>query len=174
MHAEDRAAVYRRHLAERPVLVVLDNAHDSAQGHTMLPPPGGSRLLVSSRRRLLAVDEAHRIGLDVLPHDAAVRLLLEAATRPGAGTGGPAGDEVARHAARIAERCGGLPLALRIAAARVRGRPPAAFADLAGWLAPGDRPGPPPHPPLFSRRPRRCLRWPAVARAATTRAVPAS
>ncbi|MFD8545325.1 ATP-binding protein [Streptomyces sp. NPDC059649] len=135
VHAEDRAAVYRRHLTERPVLVVLDNAHDSAQMRPMLPPPGGSRVLVSSRRRLPAVDEAHRLTLDVLPHAAAVRLLLEVSARPGAGAGGPAAEEVARHAARIAEQCGGLPLALRIAAARVRGRPPGAFADLAGWLA---------------------------------------
>ncbi|UZJ33163.1 ATP-binding protein [Streptomyces endophytica] len=135
VHAEDRAALYRRHLAEQTVLVVLDNAHDSEQVHPMLPPPGASRVLVSSRRQLPAVDEAHRMTLDVLPHDAAVRLLLEVSARPGAATAGPAGEELARPAARIAERCGGLPLALRIAAARVRGRPPAAFADLAGWLA---------------------------------------
>ncbi|WP_180985394.1 tetratricopeptide repeat protein [Streptomyces sp. CB02959] len=134
-HTEDRAAAYRRHLAEQPVLVLLDNAHDSDQVHSMLPPPGGSRAVVSSRRLLPALDDAHRIALDVLPPDAAVRLLVEVSGHPGAGAGDPAAAELMRHAERIAQRCGGLPLALRIAAARVRGKQPAAFADLATWLA---------------------------------------
>ncbi|MGG7570166.1 tetratricopeptide repeat protein [Streptomyces sirii] len=134
-HAGDRAAAYRQHLAERPVLVVLDNAHDSDQVQPMLPPPGGSRALVSSRRLLPALDDVHRIALDVLPSDAAVRLLLEVSGHPGIAASDPAAQDLARHAARIAEHCGGLPLALRIAAARVRGRQPAAFADLAAWLA---------------------------------------
>ncbi|QHC24620.1 tetratricopeptide repeat protein [Streptomyces sp. GS7] len=135
VHAEDRAAAYRRHLAERPTLVVLDDAHNSDQVHPMLPPPGGSRALVSSRRLLPAVDDAHRIALDVLPHEAAVRLLLEVSGCLGARAVGPAAEELVHHASRIAERCGGLPLALRISAARVRGKQPAAFADLAAWLA---------------------------------------
>ncbi|MFH8630884.1 tetratricopeptide repeat protein [Streptomyces lydicus] len=135
VHAADRAAAYRQHLAERPVLVVLDNAHDSDQVHPMLPPPGGSRALVSSRRLLPALDDAHRIALDVLPPDAAVRLLLDVSGHRGAGASGPAAEELVQHAVRIAERCGGLPLALRIAAARVRGKQSAAFANLATWLA---------------------------------------
>ncbi|MFD7662017.1 tetratricopeptide repeat protein [Streptomyces sp. NPDC059788] len=136
-HLEDRAAAYRQRLTEQPLLVVLDNAHDSEQVRPMLPPRSRSMALVSSRRLLPRLDDVRRTALGELPHEAAVRLLLGVSGRAEA-LGTPdasATDELGQHVSRIAERCGGMPLALRIAAARLLGKRTAAFADFAEWLA---------------------------------------
>lgn len=131
-HAEDRAAVYREYLEGRSVLVLLDNAVDSAQVRPLMPPDGCSAL-VSSRHRLPALDDVHRLLLGPLPPDEA-RALFLAAARPAAAPGAEP-DTTRSYAARIAAHCGGLPLALRVAAARVQGEEPGRFAELAGWLA---------------------------------------
>jgi tetratricopeptide (TPR) repeat protein len=129
-HAEDRAAAYREYLRDRSVLVLLDNARDSAQVRALLPPDGCAAL-VSSRHRLPALDDLHRLELGALPPEESCELFLLAAGHPKEG----AGRYVAQaHARRIAKHCGGLPLALRIAAARVRGEPAEELAEFASWL----------------------------------------
>jgi hypothetical protein len=93
---------------------VLDNALDEAQLRPLLPGGGQCLVLVTSRRRLKGLD-AHTLSLDLLPPPAALDLLRTAAGRTGTADGRPL--------AELAERCGFLPLALRIAGALLRHRP---------------------------------------------------
>jgi transcriptional regulator with XRE-family HTH domain len=105
-HPQDRLALYRDRLHGRRILVILDDARDSAQVRPLLPPGPDCRVLVTSRDRLVALDEAERLHLGVLTADDSARLL----------------EPSARHLSHeIAHWCGGLPLALRIIAARCRG-----------------------------------------------------
>jgi transcriptional regulator with XRE-family HTH domain len=112
-HTEDRAALYRSRLADRKMLVVLDDALSEAQVRPLLPATPGSMALVTSRRRLVELDHSLTVSLDVLPQPDALALFARSA-----GVGAEdAGVE------DVVELCGRLPLALRIAAARLRSRP---------------------------------------------------
>lgn len=96
-------------VSPRRLLLVLDNALDEEQVRPLIPGSGPARVIVTSRTDLagLAVDPgAELLPLEPLDPEDAVRLLED----------GP--DEAARHA--LAERCGHLPLVLRLAAARSR------------------------------------------------------
>ncbi|MGY0017440.1 BTAD domain-containing putative transcriptional regulator [Streptomyces sp. YJ-C3] len=125
------AAAYRTRTEHRRPLVVLDNARTAAQVRPLLPAGPGSVALVTSRLRLdgLAVSElARTVEVGVLDGPASAALL--------AATG--AEDRLAAEpaaAARLAELCAGLPLALRVVAARINARPDRPLSDLAGELA---------------------------------------
>ncbi|WP_230194743.1 AfsR/SARP family transcriptional regulator [Streptomyces coriariae] len=125
---EERSALWRSRLAGRRCLVVLDDAADSAHVTPLLPGTGGTLVLVTSRRKLTALDGALPLCLDVLPSADAVTLFRRIV-----------GEPRARHepaqVARAVELCGRLPLALRIAATRLRDRPAWAVADLVERLA---------------------------------------
>jgi tetratricopeptide (TPR) repeat protein/transcriptional regulator with XRE-family HTH domain len=123
-HVEDRAALYRGRLADRKVLVVLDNAASVAQVQPLLPGTPGSLALVTSRRRLMGLDFIFTISLDVLSPPDAVALFAQSAA--------VASDEAG--VAEVVELCGRLPLAIRIAAARLRSRPSWAVAHLVDRL----------------------------------------
>jgi hypothetical protein len=126
---EEASARYRSLLAERQVLVVLDNAASAAQVQPLLPSSTGCAALVTSRNLLPDLD-AHALHLDVMaPQDAT--LLLGRIAGPQR-----AGDPAA---ASIAELCGYLPLALRIAGARLAARPGWPLAALADRLRDGRR-----------------------------------
>lgn len=114
----EAAALYRSTLARRKVLVLLDNAVDAAQAGPLLPGEPGSAVLITSRR-MLATLSARHVRLDPLPPDDALRLL---------GDDSPAAEQVAKA-------CDYLPLALTIAAARLRARPDWTTATLAKRLA---------------------------------------
>jgi len=135
---EDRAALYRSALADRKVLVVLDNAHDSNRVEPLLPGSPRCSVLVTSRRRLgaLSVQQgADTISLGPLDPDDAITLLLG----PGAGLADPSAPapepatDVA--AALVARLCDYLPLALRIAASQLRANPRHGVTRLAEELA---------------------------------------
>ncbi|WP_149262021.1 helix-turn-helix domain-containing protein [Actinomadura sp. K4S16] len=112
LHVDDRTALFRDRVAEQSLLLLLDNAHNAAQILPLLPGTSGCRVLVTSRNELSALEDVHRVRLAPLSHADAVGLLrVLGRIRPG--TGGTALDE-------IAERCGRLPLALRIASAQFR------------------------------------------------------
>ncbi|MCQ4210053.1 AfsR/SARP family transcriptional regulator [Streptomyces longispororuber] len=123
------AAAYRTRTEHRRHLVVLDNARTAAQVRPLLPAGPGSAALVTSRLRLdgLAVSElARTVGVDVLDGAASAALLAAATGADARFTAEPAA------AVRLAELCAGLPLALRVVAARVNARPQwplSAFAD---------------------------------------------
>ncbi|WP_228921902.1 BTAD domain-containing putative transcriptional regulator [Streptomyces sp. DH7] len=125
------AALFRSLTARRRLLVVLDNARDSATVRTLLPGGAGCVTLVTSRHRLeglIASDAARPVPLDTLETDDGTALLA-----------GVLGEErvLAEPVAarRLSELCGGLPLALRVTAARLAGRPRWTLAALAGELA---------------------------------------
>jgi tetratricopeptide (TPR) repeat protein/transcriptional regulator with XRE-family HTH domain len=127
---EAQAARYRGLLADRKMLIVLDNARDEWQVRPLLPASPGSLVVVTSRSQLtgLAVaDGARLLSLDVLTHDEAVRLFaarigpLRGAEEPGA-------------IAEIAVLCACLPLALAVAAARAAARPDFPLSSLAAEL----------------------------------------
>jgi len=108
----ERAALYRSLLADRRLLVVLDNALDSEQVRALLPGGAGCSVLVTSRvslTGLVARQGAHRIEVEPLAADEGAQLLALA------GLPVVAEPEVAD---RLVELCGGLPLALRLVAER--------------------------------------------------------
>jgi tetratricopeptide (TPR) repeat protein len=113
---EERAALYRQRLAGTKTLIVLDNAASESQVRPLLPGRTGCLVLITSRRRLKGLDDAHILALDVLPPTDAIALL-----RAVAGPERIAADDPVL--AEIAGLCGHLPLALRIAAALLRHRP---------------------------------------------------
>jgi DNA-binding SARP family transcriptional activator len=145
---DDRAALLRSRLAGRRVLVVLDNAADEAQVRPLLPASAGCLVLITSRRRLTGLDDARPVSLDVLARGDALDLFRAVSGRSDGNEGvenerdgnerdgndtdgnGTDGDEQAE----IVELCGRLPLAIRIAAARLRARPTWTVAHLAGRL----------------------------------------
>ncbi|HET6211999.1 MAG TPA: BTAD domain-containing putative transcriptional regulator, partial [Micromonosporaceae bacterium] len=114
-----QTALYRSLLAERRMLLVLDNACDAAQVRPLLPGAAGCLVLVTSRNRmsgLVATDGAHPLSLDLLTAAEARQLL---ARRLGA-------DRIAnepRAVEEIIERCARLPLALTVVAARAATHP---------------------------------------------------
>jgi DNA-binding SARP family transcriptional activator len=126
--AEESAAAarYRSLLAERRVLVLLDNAAEPAQVRPLLPASPGCLVLVTSRHRLsglAARDGARRLSLDVLGPDEA-QLLLERIL------GGERVTAEPGAVAELARMCSYLPLALRIAAATLLDRPGRRVEDL--------------------------------------------
>ncbi|WP_318306684.1 AfsR/SARP family transcriptional regulator [Amycolatopsis solani] len=130
---EARAALWRAELAGRSMLVVLDNAADAAQVRPLLPGSARTLLLITSRRRLIGLEAAHTLSLDVLPEATAVELFA----------GVVADDRPAAEAAAVRDvvaLCGHLPLAIRIAAARLRTRPAWTVAHLADRLRQAGRP----------------------------------
>ncbi|MFF4888435.1 AfsR/SARP family transcriptional regulator [Micromonospora chersina] len=125
-HAQ--AGLYRSLLAERRMLILLDNCHDWDQVRHLLPGAGGSLVIATSRRRVTGPAGAHPLHLDPLT-DAEARELLTRWLGDAAAAEPAAVDE-------IVARCGGLPLALALLATRTLGRPglslPAVAAELAG------------------------------------------
>ncbi|MQY06447.1 AfsR/SARP family transcriptional regulator [Actinomadura macrotermitis] len=129
---EERAELYRARLAGRRVLVVLDDAADEEQILPLLPGSGGSALLVTARRRLTSLPGAYRVDLGVF--DVASGLALVR------GIIGAARADAEPDAARaLVRHCGGLPLALRIAAARAAAKPHWPLSRLVSRLADGER-----------------------------------
>ncbi|KUJ70509.1 hypothetical protein ACZ90_03720 [Streptomyces albus subsp. albus] len=119
--AQGRAAeaMYRSLLADRQVLVLLDNALDSAQVRPLLPGAPGCSVVVTSRNRLaglVATDCARLLPLDRLTPDGGAAVLRTV-------LGGARVDAEPRAAQDLSALCDGLPLALRLAAARLVARP---------------------------------------------------
>jgi tetratricopeptide (TPR) repeat protein len=124
---DERARMYRARLAGCRVLVLLDGAADVAQVRPLLPGNGGCAVLVTSRSRLAALPGAHAVPLGTLPPDEAARMLAAII-----GTDRAEGEPEA--VAEVARLCGRLPLALRIAGARLVCRPAWTISWLAGRL----------------------------------------
>ncbi|ATY11496.1 hypothetical protein CU254_14265 [Amycolatopsis sp. AA4] len=120
---DDRAALFRTCLRGRSFLLVLDNAGSTGQVRPLLPAEPKCRVVITSRSRLPALDEAEHVPLGVLPSASAAALV--------AALTGASPDA----ALRIADRCGRLPLAIRIAAARLRAHPAWDVAELERRLA---------------------------------------
>jgi hypothetical protein len=127
-----RVGLYRSLLAQRRLLVLLENVHDECVVRPLLGRTSHSQVIVTSRARLLGLDGAHRVDLDTFTHDASVALIRELV-----------GDERVRaepEATRaLAQLCDDLPLAVDIVGRRIAARPEWAIAYVAGQLADPDR-----------------------------------
>jgi DNA-binding SARP family transcriptional activator len=112
---EERAARYRTSLAGRRVLVVLDNARDAAQVRPLLPGSASCAVLITTRSRMPDLASTRLVDLDVLDDDDALTLFTRVV-----------GDERAaadpEATAELLLMCAGLPLAIRICAARLASR----------------------------------------------------
>ncbi|MEU7043677.1 BTAD domain-containing putative transcriptional regulator [Streptomyces varsoviensis] len=124
---DQQAALYRSLLAGRRMLVLLDNARDTRQVRPLLPGALGCAVLVTSRSRTITLSGARLVDVELLPERDALALLAAIA--------GPDRVAVEPVASReLVAACGRLPLAVRIAAARLAARPSWAVADLAARL----------------------------------------
>jgi tetratricopeptide (TPR) repeat protein/transcriptional regulator with XRE-family HTH domain len=125
---EARMALWRDRLAEKQLLLILDDAASSEQVLPLLPGTGGSMVLVTSRRHLSALDDATSVSLDTLPAEEAAGLLVRLAGRAGLSTDDPAVAEIARL-------CGFLPLAIGMVARQLHHHPAWTAAGRAAELA---------------------------------------
>jgi tetratricopeptide (TPR) repeat protein len=128
---EARARLYRSRLAGRRVLVVLDNARDEVQVRPLLPGDRSCAVIITSRSRLPGLEGAATLVVDALPAGEAIELLGKIA-----GSARVAAEP--RAARAIVEACGFLPLAIRVAGARLAARPDWPLAELAERLG-GER-----------------------------------
>ncbi|MEU1519991.1 tetratricopeptide repeat protein [Streptomyces sp. NPDC005811] len=125
LRLNDRAARYRTAVDGRRLLVLLDNAASAAQVRPLLPGSPTCKVVITSRdslSSLVSVHGAHRVILDVLSPPEALAL-LRALIKARVDS-----DEAAADA--LAEQCGWLPLALRVAAELVLSRPADPLAHL--------------------------------------------
>jgi DNA-binding SARP family transcriptional activator len=112
---DERAAHYRSRLTGRKVLIVLDDAHDAAQVRPLLPGSASCAVLITTRNRLPDLASSRYVDLDVLGPDDARAMF--------AGIIGPARAAAEPEAtSEVLTACAGLPLAIRIAGARLTAR----------------------------------------------------
>ncbi|MFC6092487.1 ATP-binding protein [Saccharothrix lopnurensis] len=127
---EAKASLYRSLLADRRVLVLLDNVATAAQARPLLPGTSECLTVITSRSRLSSLvfrNGAHRLTLDMLTESEAVALLRDV-------TADYRADDDPDQLAELARLCGRLPLALRIAAERAAREPVVPLDELAGEL----------------------------------------
>ena len=111
----ERAARYRTALARRRMLVVLDNARDAAQVRPLLPGTASSAVLVTTRSRMPDLASTKLVDLNVLDADEALKLFIKVVGEERAAAEPEA-------TAELLDACAGLPLAVRICAARLATR----------------------------------------------------
>jgi hypothetical protein len=124
----ERAALFRSRLADRRVLVVADDAASAAQVAPLLPGTAGCGVVVTSRRQLGDVPGARLLPVGPLSEGEARGLLARIA-----GAERVVAEAVA--AGELVAACGRLPLAVRIAGAKLAARPSVSVAALAGAVA---------------------------------------
>ncbi|WP_433477544.1 tetratricopeptide repeat protein [Spirillospora sp. CA-142024] len=132
---DELAALYRSRLADKRVLIVLDDAANAQQVHPLLPGTSSCVVVVTARRKLTALvarSGARATALDLLSEEEAFELVGEVA-------GHERTLEEPDATAELVQMCARLPLALRVAAANLATRPQQSVADTVHALAEGDR-----------------------------------
>ncbi|MDP9870166.1 MULTISPECIES: AfsR/SARP family transcriptional regulator [Streptosporangium] len=124
---EERAEMYRALLADRRMLIVLDDAGNESQVLPLLPGNPASAVIITSRSRLAGLAGAIHVDVDVFDSSQSMDLLSRIA-------GVERVQSEPESAAALAELCGQLPLALRIAGARLLARPHWSIEQLVGRL----------------------------------------
>lgn len=125
---QERAELYRTMLASKGLLVVLDDVTSEDQVHPLLPGSPNCAVIVTSRMRLSGLSGADWIDVDMFDTDKSMELLAKIV--------GPERVQAEQGAAiELVQFCGGLPLALRIAGARLASRPHWRIAELVRRLA---------------------------------------
>jgi tetratricopeptide (TPR) repeat protein len=120
-----RAALWRDRLAGKRVLLILDDAASHEQIEPLMPGVAGCLVLITSRRRLTALNNAVALPLDTLPPDEAAALVVRLAARS---------DSETEAVAQLVQQCGYLPLAISLLAGRLRHRPAWSVAHLVRQL----------------------------------------
>ena len=126
-NADERAAMYRTRLTGRRVLIMLDNARDTAQVRLLLPGSASCAVLVTTRNRTATLSSTRFVDLGTLPDLEALELFTRIVD-----DGRPAAEPDAT--AEVLLACAGLPLAIRICAARLAARRRWKVATLANRL----------------------------------------
>ncbi|MGW2563837.1 ATP-binding protein [Streptomyces sp. NPDC001514] len=122
-----RAAMWRDRLADRKVLLILDDAASRSQIEPLLPASKDARVLITSRR-LLALPGATLLPLGILPPEQAAQLFVRLSRRsPTASEADAVGD--------IVSHCGYLPLAITLLAARLAHRQKCSISQFAAEFA---------------------------------------
>ncbi|MFF3444367.1 BTAD domain-containing putative transcriptional regulator [Streptosporangium sp. NPDC002721] len=125
--AGERVAACRAWLAERSILLILDEASSAAQIRPLLPGTGDNGVLITGRRRLSALESAHHVELRGFTPGEGVELLRRTA-------GAERVDADPAAALRVVGICDNLPLAVRIAGARLAASPHVLLPLFAGHL----------------------------------------
>ncbi|MEU9128802.1 tetratricopeptide repeat protein [Kitasatospora sp. NPDC048540] len=123
---DDRTSLFRSIIADRRLLILLDNAATVGQVRPLLPGTSESLVLITSRSRLsglVARNGAYRITVETLPEEEAVNLLR-------ATTSSYRFEDRQEDLQELARLCARLPLALRIAAERAASRPHMPLSEL--------------------------------------------
>jgi tetratricopeptide (TPR) repeat protein len=125
----ERAALFRSVTAQRPLAMLLDSAFSAAQVRALLPASAGSLVVVTSRRPLLGLvaGGAHVMPVEPLDPDSSLDLLRSR-------VGPEQVDAERQQATNVVRLCGGLPIALCVAAALTLSRPRRSFARTAAEL----------------------------------------
>jgi tetratricopeptide (TPR) repeat protein len=124
---DERVARWRSELADRRVLIVLDNAASAEQVQPLLPGQSGCLVLITSRVRLVGLDGVSPLTLDTMKPSDAIQLfgLIAGADRVAAEPG---------PVAAVVLRCGYLPLAIRLVASWLHHHPAKRVKDILGRL----------------------------------------
>jgi DNA-binding SARP family transcriptional activator len=112
---EERAAQFRTWLAGKRVLIVLDDARDAAQVRLLLPGSASCSVLITARQAMPELVGSRLLDLEVLP-PAQARALFGRVAGEARASAEP------EATAEVLAACAGLPLAIRIAGARLAGR----------------------------------------------------
>jgi tetratricopeptide (TPR) repeat protein/transcriptional regulator with XRE-family HTH domain len=123
------SARFRTALAGRRLVLLLDNASDQEQLRPLLPGAGGCAVLVTSRRSMAGLG-GRQFQLGEPPLEECIEMLRRISERP---------DAPEDECAEVVRQCGGLPLAIRMAGARLASRPTWPVAHLAERLEDGRR-----------------------------------
>jgi len=119
IETDEAAALYRTQVAERRLLIVLDNAANADQVRPLLPGTAASLVIITSRTKLMGLATTHgasQIPVEPLTRTECLTLLAKLIGRKRV-------DDESTAAAQLVELCGHLPLAVRIIAANLAGNP---------------------------------------------------
>ncbi|MGW1514790.1 BTAD domain-containing putative transcriptional regulator [Streptomyces sp. NPDC002394] len=111
-----RAARWQSYMRGRSMVLILDNAASSEQVRALIPASSGSLVLITSRPRLTGLDGVEWLSVGALPEGDSDQLLR-------ATLGAERVEREPEAAGELVRLCGGLPLAVRIASARLANRP---------------------------------------------------
>ncbi len=125
---DEREAMYRSRVADRRLLIVLDDVASERQVARLLPGSRRCAVIVTSRRRLGGLPGAHHLELEPLHQEDSLELLRRI-------TGNERVAAEFDAASKLAALCDGLPLALRLVGARLASRPHWRFGDVATRLS---------------------------------------
>ncbi len=126
--AQELAATYRSHLADKRILILLDDARTAEQVRPLLPGSPGCLVVITGRTILATLDNVTHIHLDVLSEQEALTLLTRLVGRDRV-------DADPEAASAVVQMCARLPLAIRLAGARLAARPRWTVATLADRLS---------------------------------------